>query len=51
MTNTVRGINRGETLKYEYMDLLKGELPKEDSRNGDEIAADVINNLGLKVTE
>ena len=49
MTNTVRGINRGETLKYEYADLLKGELPKEDNRSGDEIAADVINSIGLKV--
>ena len=51
MTNSVRGIARGESLKYEYVDLLKGDLPKEDNRSGDEIAADVINSIGLKVAQ
>ena len=50
MTSAVHGIGSGEKLKYRYVDLLKGEVPEEDNRSGDEIAADVINSIGLKVT-
>lgn len=49
MANAVHGIGHGETLKYRYTDLLNGSIPEEDNRSGDEIAADVIKTIGLKV--
>lgn len=50
MTNAIHGIGNGEVQKYRYIDLLSGNIPKEDDRSGDEIAADVIKTLGLKVS-
>lgn len=51
MTNSIRGIGRGESLEYMYLDLLNRKIPKEDTRTGDEIAADVVNKLGLRFEE
>ena len=51
MTNSIRGIVQGEALKYKYIDLLRNDIPEEDKRTGDEIAADVIKELGLRFEE
>ena len=51
MTNSIYGISRGEGLKYKYIDLLENRISKEDSRTGDEIAADIIQRLELRFKE
>lgn len=51
MTNSIRGAVRGEMLKYQYIDLLNGTTPTEDTRTGTEIAADIISKYGLRFEE
>ena len=38
-------------LKYQYIDLLNGTTPTEDTRTGTEIAADIISKYGLRFEE
>lgn len=43
--------NKCLTLSYgEFLSRVMGPSPREDRRDGDEIAADVISRLGLEVT-
>jgi hypothetical protein len=49
--NSIYGIGRGEILKYKYSDLISGNTPAEDTRTGNEIAANVIDRLGLRFEE
>jgi hypothetical protein len=51
VTNSIRGISRGESMVREYVELLDNRKSVEDNRNGNEIAADIINKLGLRFEE
>ena len=50
MSSTLYWQSRGKGLAHAYKDIIYGTT-KEDDRSGDEIAADVIAKLGLKVKE
>lgn len=47
--NTAKTVNGGESMTVRFMDLLNKSYNKSSNKTGDEIAAEVINNAGLKV--
>lgn len=40
---------QGKVLGKRYAEIIKGKAHKEDTKTGDDIAADIINRMGLKL--
>ena len=51
VSDSLQNIPQNKFLTTRYYDLIYNTQQKADNRTGDEIAADVINRLGLKVGE
>lgn len=51
LTESVRLLPEGRAYTLSLRDLLAQSAQPQDSRSGDEIAADVLFSLGLEVTE
>ena len=51
ISDSLQNIPQNKFLTTRYYDLIYNTPQKTDNRTGDEIAADVINRLGLKVGE
>lgn len=51
ISDSLQNIPQNKFLTTRYYDLIYNTSQKTDNRTGDEIAADIINRLGLKVGE
>lgn len=49
ITDSLYAFGQGKVMSERFINLIKSE--ESDGRSGDEVAADVINRLGLKVKE
>lgn len=49
MTDSLYYIGQGKSLAKRYAEIIGLEKKEADNRTGDEIAADVINRMGLKL--
>ena len=49
LSESVRLMAQGKWLKEPFLSIVNGGSEAEDTRGGDEIAADIIERMGLKV--